>query len=204
VHEGKCGILKRQNSSVPVGAKQVDLHPHGRVSDSGLQAPNRMTSRLTTSSAVSRPLKYRCINWWHSQQAQSGLSLCVTMRTASSHVMNVEIFRASTVLAAPTHLSPRLPQSASHRAEHLPNSRTFLRNGITHVLSMEAGCSEAADEKPRAAEHPRFGADPPISRAAPARKSAQIISTEEPRDLLLPRMRAAISSALSTTNNWPL
>jgi hypothetical protein len=48
-------------------------------------------------------------------------------------------------------------------------------------------------------------ADPPISRAAPDGKSAQIISSEEPRDLSLSRMKGRDSSALSTpgNGNWP-
>jgi hypothetical protein len=39
----------------------------------------------------------------------------------------------------------------------------------------------------------------PLSRFAPAKKSAQIISRQYPRDLSEPNIRAAVSMARSTT-----
>src|SRR5205809_4522539 len=44
----------------------------------------------------------------------------------------------------------------------------------------------------------------PLSRLAPARKSAQIISRQYPLDLSLPSIRAAVSIACSTTGIWLL
>ena len=44
----------------------------------------------------------------------------------------------------------------------------------------------------------------PLSRFAPARKSAHIISRQYPRDLSVPSMSAAVSSAFSTTAGWLL
>src|SRR6266852_6900044 len=44
----------------------------------------------------------------------------------------------------------------------------------------------------------------PLSRFAPARKSAQIISRQYPRDLSLPSINAAVSIACSITGIWLL
>src|SRR5437588_11718503 len=44
----------------------------------------------------------------------------------------------------------------------------------------------------------------PLSRFAPARKSAQIISRQYPRDLSLPSIKAAVSIACSITGIWLL
>jgi hypothetical protein len=44
----------------------------------------------------------------------------------------------------------------------------------------------------------------PASRLTPARKSAQIISRQYPRDLSLPSIRAVFSSVCSITGNWLL
>ena len=96
----------------------------------------------------------------------------------------------------------RLSQSASHRGQHVSNSRPFLRNGTTHVVSMDAGCLEAADEKLLLSIRD-WARIRPFSRAAPTRKSAQIISSEEPRGLSLPRMKAAISSASRQPTTGP-
>ena len=44
----------------------------------------------------------------------------------------------------------------------------------------------------------------PISKLTPARKSAQIISKQYPRDLSVPSIRPAVSSACSITGSWLL
>src|SRR6266704_4048312 len=44
----------------------------------------------------------------------------------------------------------------------------------------------------------------PLSRLAPARKSAQIISRQYPRDLWVPNIKAAVSMACSITGIWLL
>jgi hypothetical protein len=110
---------------------------------------------------------------------QVGLRV-VTKGAASSDVVNIEILRASTFLAAPTIAFQDLPAQLRILPQRLSISKSFGRRRDIHVADspVEAGCSEAANETPLAAEHPCFCSDSPAWRSAPARKSAQIISSE--------------------------
>src|ERR1051326_5927403 len=64
-------------------------------------------------------------------------------------------------------------------------------------------CASGRKRKNRLIENSRVSGSP-LSRFAPARKSAQIISRQYPRDLSDPSIKAAVSMACSITGIWLL
>ena len=134
------------------------------------------------------------------------ISLDVVPKCATpSQVVNIEILEAATYLTAP--VITRQDFFAQPRIRHgrHSNSRPLLQDGVAH-LAFSAGSDgpHVAAEQPMDAEDSGPCAELSVSKAAPAKKSAQIISREYPRDLSLPSISAAISRARSTTDNWPL
>ena len=99
---------------------------------------------------------------------------------APSHVVDIKIPEGSAFLTTPT---VAFQDHATHHRIKLrrhSNSGLFLRRRGIHFFSShdETVCSEPANESPLVVGQPIFGSDLPVSRAAPAKKSAQIISSQ--------------------------
>src|SRR5262249_1398772 len=120
--------------------------------------------------------------------------------------MDFQIRHGSAVLAMPAvtreHLQAQPLVVISVQAQSLG----FGQAGhAASVISERNSSFWAAGRKrnKRSMEHKStFGS--PFSRCAPAKKSAQIISRQYPRDLSLPSINAAVSSACSITGIWLL
>jgi len=80
----------------------------------------------------------------------------VTKGAAPSDVVNIEIPRASTFLTAPTIAFQDFPTQPRILPRRLSHSRPFGGEGTIHIAdsSVEAGCSEPANETPLAARLP--------------------------------------------------
>jgi hypothetical protein len=102
----------------------------------------------------------------------------VTESASPSHVVNVQIPKRSALLAAPTVALQNDATQHRIRALRRSNSWPFLRSWVIHFAlpPSKPVCSEPANKSPLVVGHPMFGSDLPVSKAALARKSAQIIS----------------------------
>ena len=129
----------------------------------------------------------------------------VTKCAAPSQVVNIEILEGATHLTAPVVTQQDFFTQLRIRDGRYSNSRPLSQDGVAHpAFSVGSDGPHVAAERRVGAEHSGPCMEFSVSKAAPAKKSAQIISREYPRDLSLPSMRAAVSSARSITDNWPL
>jgi hypothetical protein len=103
----------------------------------------------------------------------------VTKRATPSQVVNIEILEAATYLTAPViALQDFLSQPRVWDGRHT-DLRPLLRNRIAHVaVSAGSDGPYVAAEPPMDAEDSGPCMELSISSAAPAKKSAQIISSE--------------------------
>src|ERR1700722_11406480 len=145
-----------------------------------------------------------CLVAFPAKRNQISLDI-VTRCAAPSQVMNIEILEAATYLTAPVITHQDFFTQPRIRDGRYSNSRLLSQDGVAH-LAFCAGSdgTHVAAERRMDAEHSGPCMEFSVSKAAPAKKSAQIISREYPRDLSLPSISAAISSARSTTDNWLL
>jgi len=104
----------------------------------------------------------------------------VTEGASASHVVNVQISGRSALLAAPTVAFEDLATQLRILLRHRSNSRVFLRSRVIHFAVSPSKLSARNPKmNHRLPSDKRYlFSDPPVSRAAPARKSAQIISKQ--------------------------
>jgi hypothetical protein len=103
----------------------------------------------------------------------------VTECAAPSQVVNIEILEAATYLTAPVIARQDFfaQRRISDRGD--PDSRPLMRNRVAHLaFSVGSDGSYVAAEQPTDSEHSGPCMELSDSKAAPARKSAQIISSE--------------------------
>ena len=101
----------------------------------------------------------------------------ITKCAAPSHVVNIEILKAATYLTAPSiALQDFFPQPRIRHGRHSDSS--LLRKGVAHFTSSGGSASYVAVAQPNDAEDSEPCMELSVSKAAPARKSAQIISSE--------------------------
>jgi len=124
--------------------------------------------------------------------------LCIiTEQTARLHVMHLEITQRSTELTAPAISPQHLHVQGLVRTSIKPQPRSFGADGVHTVIRALSknfcllGCGRASKSR---SKEIISASEFPVSRFAPARKSAQIISSMYPRDLSLPSIRVAVSN----------
>jgi hypothetical protein len=126
----------------------------------------------------------------------------VSERTAKLHVMSLQVFPGSANLATPAippkYSSPELTICSASKSD----SRT-LRSDPDHAISFSSFrssllCGPGTNANRRRIES-KSVFELGSSRLAPARKSAQIISRQNPRDFCAPSMSEAVSIACSIT-----
>ena len=144
-----------------------------------------------------------CLVAFPAKRNQISLDI-VTKCATTSYVVNIEILEAATYLTAPAVTHQDFFTQPRIRDGRYSNSRPLSQDGVAH-LAFSAGSDgpHVAAERRMDAEHSGPCMEFSVSKTAPAKKSAQIISREYPRDLSLPSISVAISSARSTTDNWP-
>jgi hypothetical protein len=98
---------------------------------------------------------------------------------AASQVVNIEILEGATYLTAPVVTHQDFFTQLRIRDGRYSNSRPLSQDGVAH-LAFSAGSDgpHVAAEQPMAAEHSGPCMEFSVSKAAPAKKSAQIISRE--------------------------
>jgi hypothetical protein len=121
--------------------------------------------------------------------------------------MDLEFISPATALAFPTIPLEDfdLELAVTLGVEPEPTSLRSLASHAERLISLRNSCCCEAGRNPKnRLNDMRSRSGFPFSRFAPARKSAQIISRQYPRDLSDPSIRAAISSACSMTGIWLL
>jgi hypothetical protein len=98
---------------------------------------------------------------------------------APSQVVNIEILEAATYLTSPVIARQDLLAQPRIRDGRWADSMPLLRNRVAHVaFSVGSDGAYVAAEQPMNAENSGPCKELSVSNAAPAKKSAQIISSE--------------------------
>jgi hypothetical protein len=119
-----------------------------------------------------------CLVAFPAKRNQIGLGI-VTECAASLQVVNIEVSETATSLTAPVVARQDIFTQLRIRDGRYSNSRPLLRDGVAHLaFSLGSDGSYVAAAHPMDAVDLRFCFDSAVSNAAPARKSAQIISRE--------------------------
>jgi hypothetical protein len=158
-------------------------------------------------------------------ERQSCLSLKLVLRSMAVGTQGDEVF--CRVISPPAARFPVMDLHVSKRPAQLTTPSVSLQNlfaeslvlfgvesptGLTltqyaHSVSLDSPSPEQSLFWHCSVHRPLLGKAFYRSlscRRAPARKSAQIISRQYPRDLSVPSIRATVSRACSTTLSWPL
>jgi len=121
--------------------------------------------------------------------------------------MDLEIFHPPASLASPAIALQDFAAKQTIRFRGKSQTRLLGADSVQNVIcNSSRSCFRCGFGRPmtsRVRQGNRASWLPP-SKLAPARKSAQIISKQQPRDLLLPSIRPEVSSACSMTRNWLL
>ena len=145
-----------------------------------------------------------CLVTFPAKRNQISLDI-VTKCATPSQVVDIEILEAATYLTAPVVTDQDFFTQPRIREGRYWNSMPLSQDGVAHLaFSVGSDGPRVAAERRMDAEHSGPCMEFSVSKAAPSKKSAQIISSEYPRDLSLPSISAAISSARSTTDSWLL
>jgi hypothetical protein len=104
----------------------------------------------------------------------------VTEGAAPSHVVDIEIPEGSAFLTTPTVAFQDHATQRPIKPQRRLNSLSFLRRRVIHLASSltKPSAPSLQVNHRQSFGHPIFGSDLPVSKAAPARKSAQIISRQ--------------------------
>src|SRR5713101_6913737 len=122
---------------------------------------------------------------------------------AKFFVVNLQVRSGPTALASPAISTQHLLPESFIQLGIKPQARALGSNAVHDAFSVTScrkawRCSPGRNLKNRDIDcRSTVGSSP--SRFAPARKSAQIISRQYPRDLPVPSIMAAVSIACSTT-----
>src|SRR6476646_10616908 len=122
--------------------------------------------------------------------------------------MDLQVLAGTTDLASPAVAAQNLFSELFVWLVIKPEARSLGSNPLHDAFSVTScrkacRCSPGRNLKNREIDC-RSTVGSSFSRFAPARKSAQIISRQYPRDLSVPSINAAVSMACSTTGGWVL
>src|SRR5438552_66759 len=147
-----------------------------------------------------------CFSMTGGTQRDQVLLDVVAQLTAKLLVMNLKIAQTAARLTSPAISLQDFATELFVGLAGKPQPRMFWPDCIHEALCRDKNacfCSPGRNLKNREMDCSSSSGSP-LYRLAPARKSAQIISRQYPRDLSVPNIRAAVSMACSMIGIWLL